>query len=265
MNTLNEILEITSKQMQLAFVKASKKSGTPDDIGIHREDVVRDFLMCYFPRSFQLGKGEIIDTNGLRSGQIDVVICTPYHPFTTAEGDAVSLFFAEGVACAIDVKSDLSKMEELERGLKQIQKVKKLERKPTKGDRIFGSDYDIERLKRIPAILFSYESSSLETLKANIISAHRRLEVPLEEQVDAVVVLDQGIIYNIKDPRDRLMVAVEGERRLGLVGFRHKERTLVRLLLLLSQTIPWEIRMAPIIQLYTWKLVRCSSIIACAP
>jgi hypothetical protein len=254
MSTFDEVIQNISEQMRLAFVGASKIYGTPEDIGANREKVVRDFLKSYFPPNYQLGKGEIIDSNTVRSGQIDVVVCTPSHPFTISQQDARGLFFAEGVACAIDVKSDLSDAKELERGLRQIWKVKKLECKPIRGDVMFGSKYDQERLKRIPAVLFSYKSPTIPTLKANIIKIHRKLRIPTKEQADAVVVLDRGIIYNVKDSRDRLMIAVKGERKLGLVGFGHGKRTLVRFLLLLSQLIPWRIRMIPIIHLYTGAL-----------
>jgi hypothetical protein len=253
MSALDHILQDASKQIRLAFTEASTKYTTPDDIAQHREEIIGDFLKGYFPLAYQIGKGEIIDSNGARSGQMDVIICTPFHPFTVSKSSSRSLFFAEGVACAIDVKSDLPYME-LERGLRQVWKVKKLERKPTPGDLMYGSTYDQERLRRIPTILFGYEAPSLETLKANIIKLHENLRISTEEQVDAVVILDKGIIYNIKDARDRLMIAVSGERRLGLVGFELKEKTMVRFLLYLSQVIPWETRMSPIIQLYAGAL-----------
>ena len=250
MGTLDHILHDASKQIRLAFTAASTKWTTPDDIAQHREEIIGNFLKDYFPPAYQIAKGEIIDSNGTQSGQMDVIICTPFHPFTVSKSGSRSLCFAEGVACAIDVKSDLPRTE-LERGLRQVWKVKKLERKSTPGDLTCGSAYDQERLRRIPAILFGYEAPSLETLKANITKLHEDLRIPTEEQLDALVVLDKGIIYNIKDARDRLMIAVNGVRRLGLVGFGWEEKTLVGFLLYLSQVIPWETRMSPIIQLYT--------------
>ena len=38
--------------------------------------------------------------------------------------------------------------------------------------------------------------------------------MPPEETSYAIVVFDRGIIYNVKDPRDKLMVYVGKERRM---------------------------------------------------
>jgi len=75
--------------------------------------------------------------------------------------------------------------------------------------------------------------------------------IPVKEQVDAVIVLNKGIVYNIKDPRDKLMVEVDGERKLGLVGVELEDKTLMHFLLYLSYVVPCEVRMTPIIRLYT--------------
>lgn len=253
MSTLEELLREVSHQIRLAFEEASKKYTTPEDIAQHREEVVKDFLRQYLPLSYQFGKGEIIDSNGQRSGQVDVIVCNQYHPFSMSESGR-GLFFAEGVACAVEVKSDLSDKRELERGLRQIRAVKKLERKPTEGDMTVGSASYPERLRLVPAVLFAYQAPSLPTLKANIMEFHGKIGIPVKEQPDAVVVLDKGIIYNIKDPGDSLKIVAGDERKLGLVGVEWGDRTLARFLFYLSHTIPREVRMTPIIQLYSGAL-----------
>ena len=216
MSNLEGLFRTASERMKLEFKEASQKYKTPDDVAQHREEIIMRFLKTYFPPTYQFGKGEVIDSEGHRSGQIDVVICNAYHPFTVSESGS-GLFFSEGVVCAVEVKSDLSK-KELERGLEQITKIKKLKRKPIKGDLMFGSDFDRERLERIPAILFGFQAPSLVKLKSNISNIYEKSMTPLEEQVDAVVVMDKGIIFNIKDTRDPLHIEVNGQRKQGLVG-----------------------------------------------
>jgi len=56
--------------------------------------------------------------------------------------------FAEGVVCATEIKSDLSNKKEIERAVRQVKSIKKLERKPTKGELMFGSEYDQERINK---------------------------------------------------------------------------------------------------------------------
>jgi len=50
-------------------------------------------------------------------------------------------------------------------------------------------------------------------------------------------VFDRWIIYNVKDPRDKLMVYVDKERRMGIVGCTYMKKTLMNLFYL-SHTIP---------------------------
>jgi len=251
MEVLDNLLNQSLQRLNLAFKEASEKFKTPEDVAQHREDAVRNFLKEFLPLTYMLGKGEIIDSTDNRSRQVDVIICNQYHPFTISSSGR-GLFFAEGVVCAIDVKSDLSN-KEIKRALLQVQSIKKLERKPTR-DLMFGSIYDQERMRRIPSIIFTYRSHSLSTLKLNIKEFYEELKIPIEETFDAVVSLEEGIIYNIKDERDKLMIIVAGERKLGLVGVEHKEETLRSFLLYLSHIIPAEVKFIPIIQLYLQKL-----------
>lgn len=247
-STLDEILRSDSKQFWKDFEEASIKYKTPDDIAQFREESVRKFLKKYFPPSHQIGKGEIIDTKGNRSSSIDAIICNAYHPFTVAES-GIGLFFAEGVKCAIEVKSDLSNKDELQRGIIQVQKTKKLERVPLKGDILHTSPYSLEKIKKICTILFGYKGPQGKTLKENIMEINAKLGIPVNEQLDAVILLDKGILYNIKDAQDSLVVEFQGKRQLGLVGVSSGEFSLRDLLFYISH-IPQEIRSSPIIQLY---------------
>lgn len=256
MEALDNLLKQHLERLKLAFNEASSKFKTPEDVAQHRENALKVFLREFLPPTFILGKGEIIDSNGNRSRQVDVIICNQYHPFTISSS-GYGLFFAEGVACAIEVKSDLSAKEELKQAMLQVQSIKKLERKPL-GDLMYGSEYDLERMRRIPSIIFTYQSPSLDKLKQNVKEIQEELTIPVEETIDAIVSLEKGIIYNIKDERDKLMITVKGERKLGLVGVLHESETLKSFLLYLSHIIPLEVKFVPIIQLYMQKLSKNS-------
>ena len=248
--SIEKLIDRESERIQSEFVEISSKYRTPSEVAYHREEIVKTFLRKYLPSSYNFGKGEIIDSNGVRSGEVDIVILGPYHPFTYDREKGRGLFLAEGILCYIEVKSDISNKKEIERGLRQIQRVKKLERKPTGGEMLYGTDYDEERLRRIPCILFAFRSPSGPTLKKNIEETLDKLKIPPSEAFDAIVMFEKGIIYNIKDPRDKLMVYVGKERRTGIVGVVHNKNTLMNFLVYLSRTIPWEIKMSPIILPY---------------
>lgn len=250
MKTLMDIFEVESNKIINAFEEASKKFGTPDDIATFREEAVRDFLEQYLPISFRVGKGEIIDNSpGLRSAQIDCIICTPYHPYTFKKNER-GLFFAEGVGAVIEIKPDITDLSELRRGIDQIRSVKKLKRSPVAGCLMMGNEYEEIKWRKIPSFLFSAKSSTLLTLKDNIKSYFSEEFIPLEEQPDSFVVLNKGIIFNIKDERDPLYIEMKRERRLGLIGYEFGSHTLLQFLLHLSREIPSEIQIKSILTNY---------------
>jgi len=250
MRTLMDIFEAESKKIINAFEEASKRYRTPDDIAAFREDAVRDFLEQYLPISCRVGKGEIIDKNpGPRSAQIDCIVCTPYHPYTFKRNER-GLFFAEGVGAAIEIKPDIADLGELRRGIDQIRSVKKLERSPVEGCIMIGNEYYQTKWRKIPSFLFSAKSTRLRTLKDNIQSYFLEQSMPSEEQPDSFVILERGIIFNIKDRRDSLPIEVKGERRLGLVGYEFRNHTLLHFLLHLSREMPSEIQLKSILTNY---------------
>jgi len=87
MTTIDDLISESSKKILNEFKAIPKKYKTPQDIGEKKEQIVRNFLKEYFPSTYRLGKGEIIDTLGNRSPNMDIVICTPFHPFTFSESD----------------------------------------------------------------------------------------------------------------------------------------------------------------------------------
>jgi len=191
MSLLDELLSNAAVEMRHDFDEAAKRFEATVDIGERRQEIVKEFLRRYLPRTCSIGSGEIVDSKEHRSGQVDVVICSPYHPFTFEE-KGPGLFFAEGVLGAIEVKSDVSSRSELDRGLKQVQAIKSLERKPMKGDTVFGSKYEIELWTRIPCFIFYFKSPYIGTLIKNIEEAISRLDIDALQTPDAVFVLTKA-------------------------------------------------------------------------
>lgn len=76
--------------------------------GLEREIFVRRFLSQVLPPIFRFGCGDVIDTYQRRSGQIDIVIENPFFPSVPIIEDGPRLYLAEGVAAAVEVKSDVS-------------------------------------------------------------------------------------------------------------------------------------------------------------
>ena len=96
-----------------SLLKAVHESGSKLSTaskGAERERFVELFLSQMFPAAFRFGTGDITDQSGHLSGQVDVVVEFPFLPSFPLAGTQTSrLYLAEGVAAAIEVRSDLKK------------------------------------------------------------------------------------------------------------------------------------------------------------
>ncbi len=117
-----------------------------------------------------------------------------------------------------------------------------------------GGPFEQEMIEQVPSFLFSFDSPELTTLKRNIDRIHAEVNIPLKEQFDAIVILDKGIIYNIKNENNPLMIEIGGTRRLGIVGALSGEKSLMDFLLYASVLNPHYVRMIPIVRQYIQTL-----------
>lgn len=95
--------------------------------GADREFFVNMFLKNVLPPHFRFGSGDITDLAGRASGQLDLVVEFPIWPSLQIPGGGSRLYFAEGVAAVIEVKSDLStQWGEVEKTSKKLARLKRL-------------------------------------------------------------------------------------------------------------------------------------------
>lgn len=76
--------------------------------GREREELIDLFLSKVMPPPYRFGTGDITDSDGQRSGQVDVVVEYPFLPSLPMVGSSPRLYLAEGVASVIEVKSDIA-------------------------------------------------------------------------------------------------------------------------------------------------------------
>src|SRR4051812_27988330 len=104
---LEDLVAATKLQMTAKLAEGRPKFQHSTLKGGAVENADRDFLRSFVPRRLAIGTGEVIDHNGNRSAQTDVVVANEDHPFTFT-GDDPGLFFIEGVSAAGEVKSVLT-------------------------------------------------------------------------------------------------------------------------------------------------------------
>jgi hypothetical protein len=92
--------------------------------GREREIFIEEFLQKVFPPAFRFGTGDIVDSKGRKSGQVDIVVERPYFPSLPTPASDVRLYLAEGVAAVIEVKSDVRRQwSQVERTTREVKKL----------------------------------------------------------------------------------------------------------------------------------------------
>ena len=77
--------------------------------GNEREAFINGFLSQVLPPQFRFGSGDATDQNGVRSGQLDIVVEYPFVPsLPIVAGRSPRLYLAEGIVAVIEVKSDIA-------------------------------------------------------------------------------------------------------------------------------------------------------------
>lgn len=192
-----EKIKIIQKIMnnKLSEIRTSFRNST--DKGENAEEILSSFIHDYIPPVYRIGRGEIIDSFGNQSKQIDIIITNQYHPFIS-DYIRPSTFFIEGVACCGEVKMSLTNTHLVE-GLNNCKSLKKIIPKHIKGMQISATKSDIKRyLDRKPYFLFAYNSElKIETVLERTLNFNKQCSET--EQIDAIFLLDKGSIINFGD------------------------------------------------------------------
>lgn len=149
--------------------------------GSERAAFVDKFLCEVLTPQYRFGDGDATDSAGNRSGQLDVVVEYPWVPSLPVVGNnRPRLYLAEGIACVIEVKSDVaSQWGEVMRTSSQL---KKLERHFAA-----GVTMGYPPPKKIPLFAVGYEGwKTTEPVRQRL----------AEGGVDGILVIDSGIFLS---------------------------------------------------------------------
>lgn len=198
------------------------------DISEIRENSFNEFLERFFPYPHRIAKGTIHDSFGNNSMSIDSIIINPIHPHTVDSRKKFTFILADGVDIAIELKPDISKRNELERGLSQIRSVKKLKRYATPIPIYFNKPkHLIEHSLRIPTFIFSNKAKKdVSNTCKEIVEYYSKNKTPLEEQFDYVVINGEGIISNYKHPEISNINGNDGQPDTGIFFEEWRELTI---------------------------------------
>jgi hypothetical protein len=123
-NILDEWANAIQEWLRAGYKVASSTTSHRLLLGDAREIIVREVLMRFLPSSLVVGTGQIIDSKGNPSKQIDIIIYRSDFPIFRTLGLS-DIFMLEGVVATIEVKSNLNK-KTLKEALSNCESVKKL-------------------------------------------------------------------------------------------------------------------------------------------
>ena len=172
--------------------------GDRTNTGDSKELTLNQFVESYLPYDYQVKEKSKIYSKEEETNNIDCVILSPNHPRLITPIRSVIL--AEGVYAAIEVKpniSTLTEKSEFYRSLKQIKSVKKIKRSTEKIEmwNLDGSERPPSYFDKIPAVIFSSKSTSLEKIIGFISKKVDGEEFDFDELPDIIVSLDKGILF----------------------------------------------------------------------
>jgi len=171
-----------SVDVLLADYKRSKTQESSANLGYNRELFCNQFLSRVLPPRLTLRRGEVWDSQGNRTGQLDIVILRDDTPsLTFGEADT---YLAEGVFGVVEVKSNLS-MTKLQEALHTLKRVKSLNL--TGGGAMITSGPVLSRALRC---VFAYEGATWETLLEELVKPDN------SNVIDLVCILNRGILLS---------------------------------------------------------------------
>jgi len=153
------------------------------NLGIAREGFINNFLKDNLAEYINYNDGEIFDSEGKRSGQIDIVL----HPISSPKLNihkTTNLFPIETVLAVIEVKSFLDK-NQINKILESCREVKSLKN--------INKQYK-NSLWNLPYIIFAYDGNKKETILNNIDKYINKSDsiINLIHLPDIIYILDQN-------------------------------------------------------------------------
>ena len=242
MDVLRQVLEPADRRMRLALDFARARLEHAASKGALLESELRRILAEHLPRAFGVGQGEVIDSLGNRTGQIDLLITNEHQPFRWA-ADEPGIHIIEGVSAGGELKTALG-VAQLADALAKGTRFKRLRYRSFTGAILSGHDADLERFYEAPPfIVVAVESSiSIQTMLDRLASAPT---VPSpdtkgtpQDPLDAVFLLDRGVGLNLGTGQGRIKVlGPDNEPVAGWVFFE-TETVVAEMLVWLYQVMP---------------------------
>ncbi len=217
---LQSIFKSIAEKLAIDFRYASSEIEHRSSKGRVRElEIVEQFLQKYLPKTIGISHGEIVSSDGNTSNESDIIIYETRTCPYLLDKTGYQIFPIECVYGVIEVKSMLNSAE-LEDSFNKISKIKKFPKiayEPQEGViKKYSKLYDKE-WEYFPTVgcVFAYDSIDLLTLKKKLEELQK--DVPIDERIDSVWVLNKGMVINWEDSTQKINHTPSGQSRLRAV------------------------------------------------
>ncbi len=184
-----------AKALRVSFDAESVGGVHSAEKGVRREQVLRDFLVRYLPPCYGVGTGEIVDSQGWYSKQIDIVIYDAHHAPLLQDSAASRIFPAEAVYAAIAFTPFLDS-HELEESVVNATSAKKLLRHAIVAQHDGHALYHGPKENPAPfAAVFALNAPNISTALVPRLAELHRGKVP-DAWIDCICVLDKALVYH---------------------------------------------------------------------
>jgi hypothetical protein len=245
MPDLKEKLAAIEYELAAGLAKARAELSHAGSKGARAEQILRRFLMEHLPRNVDCGQGQVIDSSGANSKQLDVIITNEYHPFRYSE-DTPGLHLIEGVSAVGEVKASLD-AKGLNDAIDSALVLRSLKVDPGEGSVRRTNPSDARFFDSPPFFVFAFESSISDGKADEILMERSEKE---GRGVDAVFVLKKW--YSIDYGTNTGALSSSALAEFGLEGWLTEpgDTVLVPFLGWLHASMPLLQRYTPILPPY---------------
>jgi len=196
---MEEIFQQMAIEIDNEFSRLAKII-SPDSRGFGREAIIVKFLRNFLPKSFGITRGQIIDSNGNMSNEIDIVIYDALKtPIIYRAGD-YRIVPIEGVYAVIFVETFLEQDRFIRligtiKNIKNLSKTAFYEQIGAIIHTVHAYDKEFQYFPTL-GFIFAYDSAPIVDLGNFFEAKYKEENIPIENQIDFVCVFKNGLIFH---------------------------------------------------------------------
>lgn len=219
MKNLVDIFDKVARRMQIDFDEARAALDHSSLKGDAFEESFRGFLRRYLPKKLDILQGTIIDAQGNTTRQLDVIITDAASTPIFYESGNTRVVPAEMVYAVIEVKANLD-IAELKRSLENMASVRALSKTAYQPGGVFVTELSLygKNFTIWPTnyYIFAIDSAPLDNLCAFLRDYYNQHNLPPENRIDSICVLNRGMIVN-QDAYGNIDALPTATTRLGSI------------------------------------------------